>query len=200
MATSIVVLIDIEAKSVQLFGEYNRVIPFEDLYLLPIFLDGKEVLYVTQGEVVFGNEAIDTITQIAEQCELSSEPRYFHTTQEGYLKVVDIKLTLAGRRDSKPISQFGLDVFRKSAALRKHITDGTIEIITESRAKNLKKSPPSAVNKDKALDDMIIKTSVSDALDRDDFDDDDIITSEQGDIETETEQILKKIDHLREKR
>lgn len=201
MAPTIVVLLDLEDKCVRLFGEHNRAIPFEDLYLLPIFLEGKEALWVKDGDIVFGNEVYQSVADIAAQVEISDEPRYFHTTQEGYLKVPDIKLTLAGRRDSKPVEQFGLEVFRKSATLRKYIIDGIIEIIPESRAKVLKKQVPNARAKDKALDDLIVKTSVNDILEQDDFfDEADEIRSEQGEPETETDQILKKIDHLRTKR
>ena len=194
-------MLDLEEKCVRLFGEYNRSIPFEDLYLLPIFIDGKEVLWVKEGEIVFGNEAYETVANLTADFELDTEPRYFHTTQEGYLKVPDIKLVLAGRRDSKPVDDFGVDVFKKSSNLRKYIIDGVIEIIPESRAKVLKKQVPNAQSRDKALDELIVKTSVNDILEQDDFfDDADEVNSSQGEVETETDQILKKIDHLRTKR
>lgn len=192
METPIVVLIDADQRVVHLFGKYNRTIPFQDAYLLPIFIRGHEVLYISQVDEVSGEDVCASVNELAGE-ELPSG-RYIHGKVDGYLRAPDVRLTLGGLRDSKPLDKLGYDVFERSPSLQKLLLEDKIEIISEEMAIAIKKKLPGLKARDRALDEIIVKTSVQDVMDRDDFFDDpdvDEITSEQGEVLTEAEQIIR---------
>ena len=202
MSANIVVLVDVEERVIKLFGTYNRQISFEDSYLLPLFIEDQQVLWVEKGEETEGQDVVKLIEDLRDQLQdPPGERRFFHSTIDGYQKFSEVKLSLAGKRDSKPVDQYPANIFEKSHKLCDAIKEGKIEIISETRANELKKKLANVTSRDKALDSILVPlgTKAEDVAMRDDFfDEEDMISADaNGKVETETEQILKKIDHLR---
>jgi hypothetical protein len=191
MEQPIVVLVDPEERVVHLYGKYNRDIAFDDAYLLPVFLKGNQIIYISQADSVETEDIVNLVTSLRESSGYSG--RYIHGKIEGWVNAPDIRFTLAGLRDSKPIDKLGYDIFEKSAALRELLLSDKIEIISEEHAQSIKKKLPHLITKDKSLDEIIIKTSVSSVIEQDSFFDDvDEITSDQPDVVTEAEMNIRK--------
>ena len=193
LENTVVVFIDPESRKIYLFGAYNRPIDFEDAsYLLPIFLKDKDILYISQIEETDKESVMEVIDALMEG--ETQKPRFLHCKINKYVNVVDAGFAFSGIKDVKALDKIGVSCFSKSPTLQKLLLDDSIEIIDEEKAKKIRINIPDQKTKDKALDEIILKQSVSafaaeDAM----FDEMDEITSEQEEPMTEAEEILKRI-------
>ena len=191
MEQPVVVLVDPEEQVVHLYGKYNRDIAFDDAYLLPIFFKDNQIIYISKADDVESDDVVNLVHSLRGSSEYSG--RFIHGKVEGWVNAPDIRFTLAGLRDSKPIDKLGYDIFQKSASLRELLLTDKIEIISEEQSQAIKKKLPNLMTKDKALDEIIIKTSVSSIIEQDTFFDDvDEVTSDQPEILTEAEMNIRK--------
>ena len=151
------VLIDMENRAIRLFGDQNRVIPFKFAFTLPSIISGRQVSYVTSIEQVNGEDVVNLLTTIIDESDASTEPLYFRSKQEGYVRIPEIpQLKFSGPKDAKPFSVWGYDIFDRSPTLRKLLSDGKVEILTESEKIALRKHKLDPKAKDKALDSILL--------------------------------------------
>jgi hypothetical protein len=195
MEATIVVLLDYEGQRLRLYGEVNKTISFEDSFLLPALLKGKDVLYIRTGDIMDCDGLIEQVAAYFVPPE-TVEKRFVHPTVEGYTKVQEIGITFAGPRDARPLDKLGYDIFERSEKMRDLLAKGVLEVITESEAAILRKPLPNKNLRDKALDDMLLKKSVNQFMDEDDDDmwnDENEVTGDEADrIVSESEQMIRK--------
>lgn len=197
MEQQIIVLIDSQERAVRLFGKYNRVIPFSMAFVIPSLLAGQEVLYVTAIEAVAGDDVVNVLTYLITEEDQPTEKLYIRSLTEGYVRIPELKLTFSGPKDAKPIDNYGWDLFDRSPTLKKLLMDDKIEVLTESRAKALRKHRPDAKSKDKALDSILLNRPVAEILDSQDMfgpgeGDGDEVSEESGEkVLTENEMIMR---------
>lgn len=193
MQSIVLVYLDLENRNVCLFGKINRVIPFAQAFLVPYLLEGEQILYIHSVVPVDSESVTAALQSVVTESDMPTERMFVRCTQEGYVRVSELKMTFSGPKDIKPVDKYGWDMFDKSATLRKLLREGKIQLITESQVKNFKKSP--AVNRDKALKGLIIDKPVDDFLDDikmwgDKVDHLDEVTGDQEEL-TEAEKILR---------
>lgn len=195
MEKPLIVLLDVESGFVHLFGAFNRQLPVHDLYLLKPFLQGRNVIWVSEIAEVPGEEALEILEAVAEQTERpKGEPLFIHTILEGWHRATDVKVTFAGPKDCKPLDKLGYDIFEKSPQLSKMLMDGDIEIITESEARALRKPKKDlAKAKEDSLNSILIDNHEK-AGEQDDIftGDNDIDPNEANEPVTEAEEMIRR--------
>jgi len=200
MGLPIVVLIDTEERVVRLFGKITRTIPFATAFILPSLISGEEVLYISAAEIVSGDEVINAMTYIVTEEDQSAEKLYIRSTQEGYVRISEIKMVFSGPKDAKLIENYGWDLFERSPTLRKLLLENKVEILTESQAKSLRKNRSDPKAKDKSLDSILLTGSVRDMIENESMfgpgegEGDEVDASESAVVLSENEMILQKYD------
>jgi hypothetical protein len=191
----LIVLVDGEKQCVHLYGEHTKTIPFDDIFILDVFLEGKQVYYIQELSTVDGSEVIEVVEELRDQSQ-EPEKRYIRCLVEDYVRIPELKLTFAGPKDCKPIEKYGYDVFEKSPTLRRYLREGRVEILTETEVFAIKKRRPDPKAKDRALDSLILQKSVEKTLENSDMFDDDkvdeITEANSAEVMTDAEATLKK--------
>jgi hypothetical protein len=170
MERPLIVLVEPSEQMVYLYGEFNRDIPFDELYVLKQFITGRDVLYVSQAEESSGDDVLELVSAIVEQDPpLSSEKKFIRVLKEGYTQIPELKMRFAGPKDAKDLSVLGFDIFDRSSTLRKLLLEGKVEVLSEEKMKKLRKPRPDAkAARDSALDKMILNRK-EDALENDEM-------------------------------
>jgi hypothetical protein len=192
MEQPLIVLVDAEQQCVHLYGEFNRSIPFEDIFILNCFMEGRKVYYIEQMSAVEGPEVVEVVTQLYTPPE-TYEKRYVRCLDEGYVRIPELKMTFAGPKDCKPLENYGYDIFERSPTLKKYLLQGRVEIMTETAVMALKKRRPDPKAKDKAYDAILLNKPVDQAMSESSMFDDpnlDEITDDD-DVVSEAEAILR---------
>jgi hypothetical protein len=152
MEKTLIVLLDPEAQTIFLFGEYNKQISFDELYLLKVYLEGRNVMFVTQAEETAGESVLELInSMVSDNPATPGEPRFLRCKKEGYTSVPDIGLKFSGPKDAKPMDKLGYDIFDRSPMLKKLLFDGIVEVLTQSQAEKLRKPRPKPVGQSSIL-------------------------------------------------
>lgn len=190
-----IVFLDTENRTIYIFGQNVNKVSFDDYYLLPIFLNGKNVFYISDIQEVSGDSIIETVTDfITSNPNDNLEPRYIRSKVEGFTRISGSKLSLAGPKNPKLIDEYIYNLILESLSLHKLIAEGKVEIITETEANKYRKNLK-IKTRDDALDDMLVKTSAKDFADNLNFIDEedmDEITDETK-VESENESIIKQM-------
>lgn len=197
MEADTVALIDYDGQQIRFYGKINRVISFQDAFILPHILD-EDILYITNGDIVSSEDICNIVSELTIPNFDEPEKKFIHTTLDGYTKISDVGITFAGPRDARALDKLGLDIFARSAILKELYTAGKINIITETQAKALKKPLPNQNMRDIAISSILLDKPVDKALDEigkegDIFTDENEISSEGPEEVSETEQIMKRI-------
>jgi hypothetical protein len=187
----IIVLIDSANQMVHLYGNYNKSLPFDDVFLLDIFIENQDVYYVTTLENVRGEDIVNEVESLRDPSVVPSK-KFIRSTIDDFVRIPDLKLTLTGLRDCKPLDKYGYDIFEKSPTLRKYIKEGKVEILSEAEVQSIQKKRPDKSLKDKhqsiILNKPVDKLSEENSL----FDDSKMdMIDDSMEIMTEAESILK---------
>ena len=176
-----IVYLDMPQQQIVVFdGRSSSIIALGDLDSLIAAIDGFEVYYVTDVELCLGKTVIDLVAEISGQ-EVPQEAidtgrQYLHSTMPGRVGIPGLKqgdsLILDGPSFFVPYEG---DILQRYPMLPSLIQSGKIEIVNEKQRKMIQskfKDQREKLNiaKQKALDNMIVKTSV-----------DDFVNGERGD-------------------
>lgn len=189
METTVIVLLDYEAKKIKLFGKAATEIDFCDAHLLKYILKDENILYLTAGEELDVGDIVSSVSQLVEG---TPEPRYIRSTTDGYLKIEDVNIIFAGPKDPKPMERLG-NVFERSQKLRTLLKEGKVKLISETEAKSLRIVLPGSNLRDASLNKIILNKSHEEALDDIDtiFDDENEI-NENTQVETDADAFIKR--------
>lgn len=190
MELPLIVLIDPEARKIFIYGQYNREFLLEEMYIVKAFLEGKNVMYVTQATECSGDELIATAEAIMEQLPPQEPPKRFFRINggDGYTTIPEYKIRFAGKKDAKPVEMFGENVFEKSPRMRQLLMDNKLEVISEEEVAALKKRRPNEPVKGKS----ILLDKKEDVLYGDDMFNDENEVKADEEVETDEDIALKK--------
>lgn len=185
----LIILIDRENQQVYLYGQFTRTIKFSDMFILSVFLEGQDVYYVEVLSQVSGEKVLEIVQEMSDG--IDQEARYLRSKVDQYVRIPELKITLSGKKDCKPIEKYGYDLFEKSNTLKKLLREDKVEILTETEVKAIKKAKSTQDAKDKSLNSIILDRPASQVLNESTMFD-----NEENEVEeetlTENEQILKK--------
>ena len=60
----LIVLVKEEKQCVHLYGEHTKTIPFDDIFILDVFLEGKQVYYIQELSTVDGTEVVEVVEEL----------------------------------------------------------------------------------------------------------------------------------------
>ena len=188
MAT--IVFINEEEQSVMIVENKTvQILDWSQIGAIASMLDGKEIYYVTSAEYVSGNSIISLLTELAPiESRQVSTLRYLRSKMHGHVIVPGAggdSFTFKGPTDFWPVDKLGSDFMDRYPMVKQLLSDGKMEFVNDYEKNRIiaeferKRAKLSGAAKDKALDQMLVKTSVDDFLkNKDDDDDSDVISIE----------------------
>lgn len=171
---SIIVFVNEEKNSVVIAKDGQvQELPWTSIYDIASLVKGQEVHYVTNTDVVTGEDIIDLLCEIT---GLKYDPASFSKTQIKYIRSVtngkllcrtDVgEILFNGPLDIKPVDSLPAGVLESSDNIRKCLAAGKLEIIDSAKRNQIisaEKSRKKTQNsRDKAIDSILIKSSVDD--------------------------------------
>lgn len=173
-----IVLINPHQKTVTICGESIQVLSVTDIENLEYYLNGNEVIYVTEYIETSGEEVVDIIKNtyidtdtMGDQTQIDSGILYLHTTGKSkvYVNYKNRDYLFSGIYDFKEVADLPDSFLDDCKIVRDGIKSGLFEVVDEYTKKTLEKKKADdhtlIENKRKATAD--IKGSVDDPIEID---------------------------------
>jgi len=119
-------------------------LPFSGINNIKNILGKEEVLYITNATKVPTTKIINAIFSLNKQTVESAiqeqKELYIRSTAKGNIIIQDLNLEFKGPTDFKPLNlvfeKFGKNILESHPVIRKLMSNGQLEILTRSEAKN----------------------------------------------------------------